>query len=321
MIRPVTRTESDPHALPPPLPNRRARSARVRQVMMAVSFIFPALFFAAVFDYFPALSALYHAFFNWNGYNAPIFNGIENFVNLFKDPLVHLAAAHVGLLAAWGIIVELTVPLFVARIIYGLRSRKSQFFFRLIFVIPLVVPVVVTALIWTFFYNPVVGIIDHLLRMMGFKQLALAWLANPHTALFAIMFMGFPWVDGFGMLIYSAGFQAIPSEILEAAALDGATKVRRFFSIELPLILGQIRLMLILTIINTLSVFTPIMIMTDGGPGNATTVPSLLIYQDAFLNSEFGYASAIAFMLFLVMLLLTILNVRVLRSATEYQSS
>ena len=141
---------------------------------------------------------------------------------------------------------------------------------------------------------------------------------SPHLALISLMFVGFPFVDGFGLLIYTAGLQAIPQEVLDAAQVDGAGPIARFFRVEIPLILGQIRLLMVLTLIQGIQQITPVLILTGGGPANLTTVPGLAMYNDAFYNNQFGYACAIGSVMFLVIMILTVLNLRFLRPSTDY---
>jgi raffinose/stachyose/melibiose transport system permease protein len=132
------------------------------------------------------------------------------------------------------------------------------------------------------------------------------------------MGIGFPWVDGFALLIFTAGLQAIPREILDAAALDGAGAFERFRRIELPLVLGQIKLVLVLNMIWTIQNFTSIFILTQGGPGTATMVPGMVLYRASFQNERMGYACAIGMAMFLVMLVLTSINLRYIRSESEF---
>jgi raffinose/stachyose/melibiose transport system permease protein len=175
-------------------------------------------------------------------------------------------------------------------------------------------------------------LLNRLLTDLHLGGLTQGWLGDPNLALYSVMFsntssalpgftVGFPWVDGFGLLIYTAGLQAIPGELPEAASIDGANGWQRFWFIEVPLILGQIRLMGVLAIINGLQNFTQILILTQGGPGQATTVPGLYLFQQAIYQQRMGYASAIALVLFVVILALTIINVKIVRPATEFEGA
>lgn len=284
-------------------------------------FILPAVVFAAIFLYYPTFSGLYHAFFDWDGVSPPDFIGLSNFQEMLGDEALQTAFVNVAKLAAFGFVIALTVPLLAAKLINSLPSPRVQYFFRVGFVIPLVVPSVVLILIWGFFYDPTDGLLNRLLIAVHQKELTQAWLGNPNLALYCIMFMTFPWVDGFGLLIYTAGLQAIPVELPEAAAIDGASAWQRFWRIEIPLILGQIRLMGTLAIINGLQNFTQVLILTSGGPGQATTVPGLYLYQQAIYDQRMGYASAIALVLFVIILLLTIVNMKFIRPAIDFEGA
>jgi raffinose/stachyose/melibiose transport system permease protein len=162
-----------------------------------------------------------------------------------------------------------------------------------------------------------------LLNGLGLTSLAMdglqprSWLGSPATALYAVMFAGFPWVGSINMLIYLAGFQAIPGEVLDASAVDGATGAQRFLRIEVPLILGQIRLILIMVIIDVIRGFGNILIMTDGGPGHATMVPGLVLFKAGTREGRLGYASAIGLVMFVVILGLTLINMRFIRPISE----
>lgn len=134
------------------------------------------------------------------------------------------------------------------------------------------------------------------------------------------MAMGFPWVDGFGLLIYTAGLQSIPSETVEAAHIDGASALRAFFAVQIPQIVGQVRLMWVLAIINGIQNFTQVLILTNGGPGYTTEVPGLLMYNEAFGYGRMGRACAIGTAIFLVILILTFINLRIIRSNVEYDA-
>jgi raffinose/stachyose/melibiose transport system permease protein len=287
--------------------------------------VLPAVVFAAVFLYYPSVSALLHGFTDWDGVTAPTFIGLDNFREIFSDPRMSIAFQNSLKITGFSLIVELTIPLAAAKMILALRSERLQHFFRIVFLLPLVVPQVVIYLLWDFVLSPTNGLFDGLLGVFHLSGLQHDWLGDPSTALYGVMATGmgviavFPFVDGFGLLIYTAGLQAIPQEMLEAAQIDGAGSVQRFFRIELPLILGQLRLMSVLTIVASIQQYTAFLIMTDGGPAFRTLVPGLTMYHSAFSDSRMGYACAIGSLIFLAIVVLTVLNLVFLRPATEHR--
>jgi ABC-type sugar transport system permease subunit len=293
---------------------------RRAQARLAYLFIAPAFIMLLIFQYYPALSALFHALTSWDAVSPPVFVGLANFQSLLSDPYVGIATLNVLKLTLFWMVLAVTVPLIVARLILGVKSARLQFIYRLFFVLPFVVPTVVNILLWQFIYAGN-GVLNQLLSFLRLTQLQQDWLGSPQTALYAIMVMGFPWVDGFGLLIYTAGLQAIPHEIVEAAHIDGAGPVRAFFAVQIPQIIGQLRLMWVLSIINGIQNFTQVFILTNGGPGFATTVPALLMYNEAFQYQRMGRACAIGTSLFVVILILTYVNLRFIRSNVEYDAS
>jgi raffinose/stachyose/melibiose transport system permease protein len=297
-----------------------ARATRRRVVLLPYLFLLPALIFAGVFLYYPALSALEHSVFDWDGFTAGTFNGLDNFATMLGDPLMQRATLNVLKLTGFALVIELTVPLLVAKLIMGLRSPRWQHVFRVLFVVPLVVPTVVIYLMWAFIYDPNIGLINQVLGALHLTGLQQDWLGDPTLALYSIMFLGFPWVDGFALLIYTAGLQAIPGEVLEAAAIDGCGGWGRFLRVELPLLLGQLRLILVLTIINGIQQFTVVLILTGGGPANATMVPGLYLYLSAFDYGRFGYACAIGAVLFIIIMGFTAVNLTLLRPSVEFDA-
>jgi len=162
-------------------------------------------------------------------------------------------------------------------------------------------------------------VINRVLTFVHLDGLTQAWLGDPHLAIYSIMLIGFPFVDGFGLLIFTAGLQSISAEVVQAAAVDGAGPWSRFLRIELPLVVGQIRLLMALNMIWIIQSFATTLILTHGGPGYATYVPGLALYWNAFQYQKTGYACAIGAALFAVTLALTFINLRYLRSRTDYE--
>ena len=280
--------------------------------------LIPTFALVMLFNYYPAGSALYHSFFEWNGANFIRFIGLGNFIEMTKDPIIGQSLLTLVKLTLLSLTINLTFPLAAAALIFHLRDLRLAYFYRVLFVIPMVVPSMVVLMIWRFIYSPNIGLLNQFLKLIGMAVLARPWLGDFKLALFAIIFIGFPWVAGIGTLIYLAGFQAIPTELLDAAAIDGASTRKRLWYVELPLVMSQIKLIVILTVIGSFQNFTTIMVMTNGGPGTTTMVPGLYLYRNAMYYNKMGYACAIGTTLFILTLVLTYLNTRYLRSSVEY---
>lgn len=270
-----------------------------------------------VFSYYPAASAVIHSFTIWDGFRPAQWAGLSNYQELFtSDMIMGSAFPNMGLLVLWQIFRAAIFPLLGAGLIYRLRNEKLAYSFRIVFVLPIVVPATVSVLVWRQFYDPNIGLLNEVLKLVGMAPSA--WLNSEKTALMSLMFIGFPWIDGVGMLIYLAGLLAIPLEINEAATMDGASSLKRFFAIELPLVIPQVRLIVILNVIGALQGFGWQLLVTRGGPNNATTVPAWEMYQSAMLGGRFGYASAIGMVLFAIIFVLTLINNASIRSSVEY---
>ncbi len=309
---------------------QRARPAAVSPSKIAVTLrhaarckecyllLLPTFTLILLFNYYPAASALYHSFFDWNGANFKRFSGLSNFNLMIHDPTIWLSLGNMVKLTLVALAINLTFPLMAGALIFHLRDLRLAYFYRVLFVVPMVVPGMVTLMIWRFIYNPNIGLLNQILRSIGLESLARPWLGDFDLALYAIMFIGFPWVAGISTLIYLAGFQAIPMELLDAAAIDGASTWKRFWHVELPLVMSQVKLIVILTVIGSFQGFTTIMVMTNGGPGVSTMVPGLYLYRNAMYYNKMGYACAIGTMLFIVTLILTYLNTRYLKSSVEF---
>ena len=269
----------------------------------AYLFLLPSLALVLIFNYIPIGQALYRSFYQWRGGSLAKFVGLDNYAELFKDRAFGIAVLNQLKLMLFHVIVILTVPLFAAETIFGLRTRPQlQHFFRVLFVVPMVVPTMVVLLIWSFIYDGEVGLLNAILKGIGLGKFTKGWLAEPSSALYAVMGVGFPWVSGTAVLIW------------DAARLDGVRGMRRFFHIDLHLILGQVKLMLILTVINQTQHFVGVLVLTGGGPGWSTLVPGLYLYQNAFMHARMGYANAVGVILFIFLMIVTVIQMRVIRT-------
>ena len=281
-------------------------------------FLAPSYLLMLLFSYYPFLSAIQHSFTRWTVGGVSRFVGLNNFIELAGDDIFRTALVNLLLLSAFAIVVNVTAPLFAAELVFNMKSARLQYASRAVLVFPMVVPFIVMVLVWGFIYDAEVGIINQFLSLVGLEELRRAWLGDQRFALPAMMFIGFPWVGGFSLLIYLAGLQAISSEILDSALIDGVNVVKRFWFIDLPMVLGQVKLILILSVINSLQSFGVQLILTEGGPGFATLVPGLYMYNMAFWYARMGYATTIGFVLFILIFGLTYLNFKGIRVETEY---
>jgi len=290
----------------------------VRKLPLYV-FLLPSFTFLIAFSYYPALSAIYYSFTFWDGFNPPQWVGLENYERLFRDEYIQAGVKNIVLLTLGHLVTHLTLPLIAAEAIFHLKSRRWQYWYRVLFVVPMVVPAITVLMIWRFVFDPRVGLLNTLFRQVGLNFLVNPWLGSHEMALPSLIILGFPWISGVGFLIYLAGLQNIPGELIDAAEVDGAVGLRRIWLIDIPLIMAQIKLLLILGIIHQLQQFVTVLILTNGGPGLATMVPGLVMYQRAFVHGEFGYGSAIGVAICVVVLILTYINLRYIRSSTEYE--
>lgn len=282
-----------------------------RQRVVAYGFLLPTFVLIVAFSYFPAVRAGVTAFTHWDGFNAPSFIGFTNFVNAFKEADFRGSMAHVAIWTAIGVPLALVPSFVIAELIYRLHSERAQYIWRAVFVAPMILPPVVLILIWQNMYS-FSGIINVFLKDVGLGKYGQSWIGDPHFALWALIFLGFPWVVPFNVLIFYAGLKSIPAEIVEASAVDGATRWRQLLRIEMPLTSGQWKLLFVLDIIAVTQNLLVPLLLTNGGPANATMTPVLYMYQQAINYGKYGYGMAIGTMLFVAVLVLSMINLRFL---------
>ncbi len=277
----------------------------------------PSMLFVLAFSYYPALSAIYHSFTIWSGKEARWY-GLGNYRFMLRDPYLNQSWVNMIKLTLASIL-KMVVPLINAVFIYRLTSDRWQYRYRVLFLLPAIIPGVVGSLLWVNFFG-LNGLINELLRAVGLGSLARPWLGSFDFALYALMFMGFPWPGGTTILFYLAGLMNIPGELIDAAKIDGVNGWQRFWHLELPLVMGQVKLFLVLTVIGNIQSFAGPLIMTRGGPGFATMVPGLHMFYAATQRQQMGYASAIGTFLFLLIFGLTYLNLKYVRSTVDITS-
>jgi multiple sugar transport system permease protein len=258
-----------------------------------------------VFALGPIVASFYLSFTQYDMANPPVWLGVENYQTLVEDPLVWQS---LKVTAIW-VFGGLPLRLFVAFVFALLLNQQlpCSGIFRTVFYLPSVVSGVAVALVWVWLLQPQFGIVNYFLEMLGLP--GPRWLSSPNWALPGFIIMSL-WSTGATMVIFLAGLQGIPVELYEAAEIDGASKFRQFLGVTLPLITPVLLFNLVMGIISSFQVFTQAFVMTNGGPANATLFYMLYLYRVAFQYSQMGYASAMAWVLFLIILVLTLLVFR-----------
>jgi raffinose/stachyose/melibiose transport system permease protein len=287
------------------------RSLRLRPVLTVL--LLPSLVLIGVFSYYPAVRSLIGGFYQWNGFSPPTYAGVSQFKAYVQSPTFGTEAKNLAILVGGSVLITLVSQFSAAEIVSHLPRRAASVA-KYLLVLPIVLPPLVLIEVWAYLFQPGSGLLDKVFGAVGLPQST--WLANPRLALLSILLVGFPWISNLGFLIFLGGLQNLPRDVLDAGRLDGMSALRRVFAIDIPLLMPQFRIVVVLSGIFAVQNFIPILLLTNGGPGTATLVPGLDMYQSAFSNDQYGYGMAIGTLLFVVMLVFTIAALRLLRPRT-----
>lgn len=300
-------------AVAPVVRRRTGRIARA-EAIAGYLFILPWLLGFLIFLAGPMLASLYFSFTHYELVKLPTWIGLQNYRNAFQDPLVwqslKVSAIYSVVVVPLGLVFSFVVALLLN------QSVKALSFFRSVYYLPVLIPAAISSVLFGWLFNPQFGLINEALALVHIQ--GPLWLASTKWALPALMLMNL-WGIGGPMLIYLAGFQGIPTDLYEAASIDGAGALRRFRHVTIPMVTPVIFFNLLLGIIGSFQSFTGAYILTAGGPVNATLFYLLYLYQNAFQNFRMGYASALAWILFVIILLLSLLVLRTSRVWVYYE--
>ncbi|NUP02053.1 MAG: sugar ABC transporter permease [Nonomuraea sp.] len=288
----------------PPAPRRRAW----RDLLVGASFIAPNFIGFALFTLVPMLAAFALAFLDWDSYSTPEWVGLKNFRRMLGDENFHVALRNTLYYAAGHIPLTLVAALCLALVLD--RKLRGVAFFRTAAFFPYVTSLVAVAIVWNMLFNPTAGPINQVLGALGMDDPP-RWVAGTDWAMPAVIVTSV-WRDmGYYMVLYLAGLQTIPKEYYEAATVDGANAWQRFWGITLPSLRPTTFFVLVMLTIQSFKVLDLIVVMTDGGPGRSTKVLAQLIYEQGIREGRFGYSSAIALVLFLIVLTATLIQFRI----------
>jgi ABC-type sugar transport system permease subunit/ABC-type glycerol-3-phosphate transport system substrate-binding protein len=278
----------------------RAPSSQRHHAFLAILFLAPTILLLSSFVVWPAVSGVARAFTDWEDGRLGTFTGTANAWRLVSDSFIWRGLINMVLLTGANVFKATVIPFLVAAMLCSLPWPRLAYGLRTVFLLPMVTPTITAILIWAFIYDPNMGLLNDTLDLLGIE--GHSWLGERNLALPSVIAVGFPWVSGLSLLLYMAGMMNIDRSLQEAASLDCRGLLSRLWHIDLPLVTPQTRIIVILTLIGSLQDFQGILLLTGGGPGLETSVPALQMYERAFKYGEFGYASMIGFMLFLLIL-------------------
>jgi len=297
-----------------PAGNRRSVVRRVGPTPYL--FLLPALLLFLLFRVYPLINGLWLSFTNARlGRAAYSFVGLSNYERLLEDSRFQVSLVNTAFYTVASTLPILALPLLLAVVLN--RGVALKTLLRGAFFFPFTLSVVTVGLTWLWLLDPVVGPFNYYLKQMGIPVRSL--LADPQTAMWGIILTSVWWVTGYYLVIYLAGLQDIPRHLYEAAAIDGASVWRSFWSITMPLLRPVFLFVFVIHIIGSFQIFGQVFVMTQGGPGDATRTVVQHLYEEGFQSLfRFGYASAMAWVLFAVILVFSVIQFRILRGHAEY---
>jgi len=271
-------------------------------------YVLPGFIFFALFVAVPFVHAIVLSFFSWDGLSDPVWRGLQNYFDALTLPRLRLAFTH----SVYFVFFFSFLPVSIGLLLTALMSRqrvRGLPFFRTVLFLPQVLPMVMIGLTWRWIYNPD-GMLNSALTAVGLESLTRPWLGSFTWALPAVGFVGTWAIYGLAMVLFMAGVQKIPTTLYEAARIDGAGPVREFFAITLPGLKRELIVAVSITLLIALRVFDIVWVMTQGGPGTATTVPSFEIYRAAFETGRVGLASSLGVIMAVFVLVVTGITVK-----------
>jgi multiple sugar transport system permease protein len=314
-------TTTRPAAVQAPPEKRRIRRDRVVEALWGYAFIAPTGVGLAIFYLWPVLQTAYFSFTKWGAFGGHTWTGLSNYTRLLEDPEVGRALVNTLTYTVLGLV---SIPLAV--VFAALLNRKglrAVGVYRTLFFLPVVTMPVAVAMVWRWLYNGDYGLINYVLSLIGID--GPNWVADPDTAMYALVVVGIWSSLGYNLIIFLAGMQAIPKEYYEAAAIDGASSVGQFFRITIPLLSPTAFFVSIISVVGSLQLFDLVYVMAGSGPAARANpaFPRLqtvvqLFYDRAFVTNDGGYGAAIAMMLLVIIVALTVVQFRLQRRWVHY---
>lgn len=280
---------------------------KVRNAIKGYLFLVPNIIGFAIFTFIPIVASFVLSFTSWDGFGELEFIGIDNFVKLFSDDIFRVSMWNTLVFTLVSVPVTLIIALAVAILlnkgIKGIKIVRAAFF------LPYITAAIAVAVVWQLLYHPTLGPINQFLMTIGVDNPP-KWLSATSTAMASVIIMYIWKMIGYYMIIFLAGLQGVPKQLYEAAQIDGANAWEKFTTVTLPMLSPVVFFTLIIALINSFKVFTEIYALTGGGPGHSTNVLVYNIYVEAFQKYNLGYASAMSYVLAIIIVTITIIQFR-----------
>lgn len=288
-----------------------------RNRLIAYAFLLPNLIGFLVFTLIPIITAFGLSFMKWDFANPPVWVGFKNFIKFFNDEGFQISLWNTFYYTLVSVPATIVIALFLAILLH--QKLKGIKFFRTIYFFPYISSMIAVTAVWNMLLNPTMGPVNGVLKLIGVQHPP-GWTSSVAWAMPAVILVSIWKQVGYYMIIYLAGLQNIPEPLYEAAIIDGANAWQKFRYVTLPMLTPATFLVSLLLIIGSFKVFDQILMMTNGGPGRATNVLVYYIYNQAFLYFKFGYASAVALALFIIVLVFTLIQFKLEDKWVNYES-
>jgi multiple sugar transport system permease protein len=303
---------------PDPAPATRPVGGQARhQRLVAALFLAPTLVGIGIFTFVPIIASVLLAFFRWDAITPPQFVGLDNFAEIATDPTVRISFLNTIAFVVIAVALQIAVSLGLAVLVAQRMPDWLRAIFRSVYFFPLILSAASVSVVMRYLFNEEFGVVNWLLSLVGIA--AVPWLSTPVGAAAVVLFV-YVWQQfGFTFLLFVGGLAAIPRDVYEAGAIDGARGWRQFRSITLPLVSPTMLVACVMSVINALQIFDQPYVLTRGGPGDATRTAVMVIYESAFRQLEFGRASAVGVVLMALIMAVTALQFRLSRRFVFYQ--
>ncbi|QNF29966.1 carbohydrate ABC transporter permease [Metabacillus elymi] len=283
-----------------------------------ILFMLPTILFLGLFIYIPLIQNFYNSFFEFSVFSqSKEFVGLSKIKELFVDEVAIIALNNNVKYAIISVLLQVFFALVLAAILEDKFFRRFAPALRVIYFMPVMISISVIALLFGFVYNPQIGLLNSFLELLGIEQLAKPWLGNSTTAIYSVIAMSQWQSIGLITMLFIVSIQKIPKELYEAAEIDGAGKIRRFFSVTVPQVKEATFVNLLVTVTGSILVFNEPYILTNGGPGNSSMTLAVHMYQTGFIKDDMGYASTLASLIFLLSAVFALIQIKVSKTGKE----